>query len=51
MDPIILHHYELSPFSEKVRRVLAYKRLAWRAVEQPIMAPKPELTPLTGGIA
>ncbi|MGE3774729.1 MAG: glutathione S-transferase family protein [Gammaproteobacteria bacterium] len=45
----ILHHYPLSPFAEKVRRVLAYKRLPWRAVEQPIMAPKPHLTPLTGG--
>ena len=49
MQPIILHHYDLSPFSEKVRRVLAYKDLPWRAVEQPLMAPKPELTPLTGG--
>jgi len=49
MSEIILHHYELSPFSEKIRRVLAYKQLPWRAVQQPIMAPKPELTPLTGG--
>jgi len=49
MAEILFHHYPLSPFSEKVRRVLAYKRLPWRAVEQPIMAPKPELTPLTGG--
>ena len=49
MSDIILHHYELSPFSEKVRRVLAYKDLPWFAVEQPLMAPKPELTPLTGG--
>lgn len=49
MTDIILHHYDLSPFSEKIRRVLAYKKLAWHAVEQPIMAPKPDLTPLTGG--
>ena len=49
MTDIILHHYDLSPFSEKIRRVLAYKKIAWHAVEQPIMAPKPELTPLTGG--
>ena len=49
MSELILHHYPLSPFSEKVRRVLACKGLAWRAVEQPIMAPKPDLTPLTGG--
>jgi len=49
MAELILHHYPLSPFAEKVRRVLAYKRLPWRSVEQPIMAPKPALTPLTGG--
>ncbi len=49
MAEILFHHYPLSPFSEKVRRLLAYKQLPWRAVEQPIMAPKPELTPLTGG--
>ena len=36
-------------FSEKMRRVLAYKNIPWRAVEQPAIAPKPDLTPLTGG--
>jgi glutathione S-transferase len=49
MAEVVLHHYPLSPFSEKIRRVLAYKEIPWRAVEQPIMAPKPDLTPLTGG--
>lgn len=49
MSEVILHHYAISPFSEKVRRVLAYKEIPWRAVEQPMMAPKPDLTPLTGG--
>lgn len=49
MSEVILHHYELSPFSEKIRRMLAYKGVPWCAVEQPIMAPKPDLTPLTGG--
>jgi glutathione S-transferase len=49
MAEIILHHYPLSLFAEKIRRVLAYKKIAWRAVEQPMMAPKPQLTPLTGG--
>jgi glutathione S-transferase len=46
---LILHHYDTSPFSEKVRKVLAHKRLAWRAVEQPTILPKPDLVPLTGG--
>ena len=49
MAEIILHQYAMSPFSEKIRRVLAWKRLDWRAVEQPMWAPKPHLTPLTGG--
>ena len=49
MSKIILHHYAISPFSEKIRRILAYKQIAWHAVEQPMMAPKPDLTPLTGG--
>jgi len=49
MAEIVLHHYPLSLFAEKIRRVLAYKKIAWRAVEQPMMAPKPQLTPLTGG--
>lgn len=49
MDEVILHHYPLSPFAEKIRRILAYKQIPWRAVEQPMMAPKPDLTALTGG--
>jgi len=27
--PVILHHFEKSPFSEKVRIVFGIKRLAW----------------------
>ncbi len=46
---LLLHHYEASPFSEKVRKVLAHKKIAWRAVEQPSIMPKPDLVPLTGG--
>jgi glutathione S-transferase len=46
---LILHHYDTSPFSEKIRKVLAHKRLGWRAVEQPSIMPKPDLLPLTGG--
>ncbi len=48
MEEIVLHHYDGSPFSEKVRKILALKDLAWRGVEQPIIAPKPKLTPPTG---
>src|SRR5438270_9716340 len=49
MEEIILHHYPLSHFSEKIRRILGYKKILWRSVEQPMMMPKPELTALTGG--
>ena len=45
----ILHHYDFSNYSEKVRLALGYKRLAWRSVTIPPVAPKPDLTPLTGG--
>jgi glutathione S-transferase len=49
MADIILHHYEISPYSEKVRLGLGLKGLAWASVEIPIIMPKPELTALTGG--
>jgi len=46
---LILHHYDTSPFSEKIRLIFGRKGLAWRSVIQPNMMPKPELVPLTGG--
>src|SRR5262245_22106178 len=46
---LLLHQYDTSPFSEKVRKVLAHKGVTWGAVDQPTMMPKPELLPLTGG--
>ncbi|PZQ52924.1 MAG: glutathione S-transferase family protein [Phenylobacterium zucineum] len=49
MSEIILHHYDTSPFSEKVRLALGVKGLAWRSVIQPVIMPKPDLIPLTGG--
>jgi glutathione S-transferase len=49
MSEIILHHYDTSPFSEKVRVMLGIKGLAWRSVIQPVIMPKAELVPLTGG--
>jgi glutathione S-transferase len=49
LPELLLHQYDTSPFSEKVRKVLAHKRLAWGAVEQPNIMPKPDLVPLTGG--
>jgi glutathione S-transferase len=49
MTEIILHQYDNSPFSEKVRVCLGIKGLSWAAVDQPVIMPKPELIPLTGG--
>ncbi len=49
MTDIILHHYPLSPFSEKVRTTLGLKRLAWRSVDVAPLPPRPLLGALTGG--
>lgn len=49
MPDLILHHYPVSPFAEKIRRVLAFKRLPWTSVQIPMVMPKPDLLALTGG--
>ena len=49
MTDLILHHYPNSPFSEKVRLVLGYKKLAWKSVIIPAIMPKPDVLALTGG--
>jgi len=49
MPELILHHYPISPFAEKVRAILGFKRLRWRSVTIPIVMPKPDLVALTGG--
>jgi glutathione S-transferase len=49
MTELILHHYDTSPFSEKVRLLFGVTKLSWRSVIQPTIMPKPDLTPLTGG--
>ena len=49
MSQVILHHYGLSPFSEKVRLALGIKGLAWGSVDIAPAPPRPLLTPLTGG--
>lgn len=49
MTDLVLHHYGVSPFAEKIRAALGYKQLAWRSVEIPVVMPKPDLVALTGG--
>jgi glutathione S-transferase len=49
MTTLILHHYAGSPFSEKVRLIFGYKRIAWQSVDVPSLLPKPDVMALTGG--
>lgn len=46
---LILHHYDISPYAEKIRLVMGLKKLAWQSVGQPMVLPKPDLVALTGG--
>jgi glutathione S-transferase len=49
MTDLILHHYTMSPFAEKIRLILGFKGLAWRSVHIPPVMPKPDVVALTGG--
>lgn len=49
MPNILLHHYPLSPFAEKIRLILGYKNLTWQSVHIPMYMPKPDVVALTGG--
>jgi glutathione S-transferase len=46
---IILHHFDQSPFSEKIRVIFGFKQLAWHSVRISRIMPRPNLMPLTGG--
>ncbi|MEM7360452.1 MAG: glutathione S-transferase family protein [Pseudomonadota bacterium] len=48
-DQLILHHYDLSPFSEKVRLMLGHCGLSWQSLISPAMPPRPNVDPLAGG--
>jgi glutathione S-transferase len=47
--PIILHHFDESPFSEKIRLIFGIKKLAWTSVRISRIMPRPDLMPMTGG--
>jgi glutathione S-transferase len=49
MPELILHHYAMSPFSEKIRLIMGLKKLSWRGVSIPQVMPKPDAIALTGG--
>src|SRR6476469_1845635 len=48
-SPIILHHFQQSPFSEKVRLVFGLKNIEWTSVLISRIMPRPDLMPMTGG--
>ena len=49
MADLILHHFDISPFAEKVKVALGIKGATWQSVQIPLVMPKPDLTALTGG--
>jgi len=49
MSELILHHYPMSPFSEKIRVMLGYTGLDWQSVITREMPPRPQLAILAGG--
>jgi glutathione S-transferase len=49
MPDLILHHYPMSPFSQKVRSMLGYADLPWHSVIHGESPPRPVLKLLAGG--
>lgn len=49
MSEVILHHYAMSPYAEKIRLCLGLKELSWSSVNTPMVMPKPDHVELTGG--
>ena len=48
-QPIILHHFDESPFSEKIRLIFGLKNIPWTSVLITRIMPRPDLMPMTGG--
>jgi glutathione S-transferase len=46
---VILHHFDQSPFAEKIRVVFGFKQIDWQSVRISRIMPRPDLMPLTGG--
>lgn len=49
MSSLILHHFDASPFAEKIRLVLGARGIDWLGVQIPMVMPKPDVVALTGG--
>lgn len=48
-ERMILHHYDASPYAEKIRLMFGWKGLAWGSVLSPEQPPRPNVDPLAGG--
>lgn len=46
---LILHHYEISPYAEKIRLMFGLTNASWQSVLVPVQPPRPDLDRLTGG--
>ncbi|TFY54960.1 hypothetical protein EVJ58_g8552 [Rhodofomes roseus] len=46
--PVVLYHYDASPFADKIRNVLVLKRIPHSRVEVSYILPRPELSDLLG---
>ena len=46
---MILHHYSISPYSEKIRLMLGYAGISWQSSIVPPMPPRATLDPMLGG--
>jgi glutathione S-transferase len=46
---VVLHHFDESPFSEKIRLIFGLKKITWSSVRMSRIMPRPDLMPLTGG--
>jgi glutathione S-transferase len=49
LSDLILHHYAMSPYAEKIRICMGIKGLTWKSVDAPMVMPKPDYVELTGG--
>lgn len=46
---LILHHKDVSPYSEKIRLMLGYCNMPWLSVQAPLTPPRPSIDPIVGG--
>ncbi|GAA3965766.1 glutathione S-transferase family protein [Allohahella marinimesophila] len=48
-NSMILHHYDSSPYAEKIRLMFGLTNAGWQSVISPVQPPRPGLDKLTGG--